>query len=190
MNDAVEQAVLAVQQGDTRAFGTLYDRYVRQIYKFIYIKTYDKETTEDITSLTFTKALEHLKTFDLAKGTFQSWLYGIARNAVTDHYRKVRPTVPLDDVWDLRDNGHIEQDTDGKIKLERVKEYLEKLSAGEREIILMRVWGEMSYHEIAAALGKSEDGSKMSYSRAIRKLRELMPLAAYLAFILQHPHSL
>lgn len=184
MSDAERQAIRAVQKGDTRAFGTLYDVYAKPIYRFIYFKTHHQSTAEDITSQTFAKALERIQSFDEAKGTFSGWLYQIARHTVTDHYRSVKQEIPIEDAWDIGSDSHIERDTDTLLHVEKVKIYLAKLSATERDIITMRVWQEMSYQEIAEALGKSEGSCKMAYARGLEKLRSFMPLAAYLALIM------
>ena len=83
-------------------FGKLYDQHVKKIYEFIYFKTHHKETAEDLTSVTFMKALSNIESFDEKKASFKTWLYRIARNTVIDHYRMKRETADLEDAWDLR----------------------------------------------------------------------------------------
>jgi RNA polymerase sigma factor (sigma-70 family) len=56
--------------------------------------------------------------------------------------------------------------------LKKVGEYLTTISAKQREIIILRVWEEMSYREIAEIVGGSEDSVKMAFSRGIRELRD------------------
>ncbi len=167
------------QGGDTEAFGLLYDHHVRTIYNFIYYKTHHKETAEDITSQTFFKALTHIDSVDTTR-SFLSWLYKIAHNSVLDHYRTKRHTEDIDDVYDLS----TEEDTVGMIddreEAAKVKKYLEKLTPLERDIIIMRVWQELSYKEIAEIVGKTEASCKMMYSRSLKKLRDVLPLALFL----------
>jgi RNA polymerase sigma-70 factor (ECF subfamily) len=162
----------ACQQGDTNAFGVLYDRYIDKIYRFVYYKVYVKEVSEDIVSDVFHKALQKIKTFDADKGTFSAWIYRIARNSVIDHYRKDKGDVPIDDIFDVGFDERTPESLDAVAALAKVSEYLETLSAKQREIITLRVWEEMSYQEIAAIVGGSEDSVKMAFSRGIRELRE------------------
>lgn len=182
--DNEQDIIILCQQGNLENFVQLYDKYIKRIYDFIYFKTTHKETAEDLTSLTFIKALEKIKTFNADKGTFSAWLYQIARNTVIDFYRTKKEAIDIDDVWDLAGNENIERDIDAKAKLQAIEKYLAKLKSEQREIIIMRVWLEMTYGEIAEVLGKSEASCKMSFSRAIAVLRKEMPLELLISFLL------
>jgi len=105
--DNEKDIIVSCQQGDLEKFSWLYDKYIKKIYDFIYFKTTHKETAEDLTSQTFFKALEKIKTFNSDKGTFSAWLYQIARNTVIDHYRTMKKTVDIDDVWDMAEDQDI-----------------------------------------------------------------------------------
>jgi len=128
--------------------------------------------------------LEKIKTFNSDKGTFSAWLYQIARNTVIDHYRTRKKTVDIDDVWDMAEDQDIERDIDVQEKLKSVEKHLAKLRSEQREIIIMRIWQDMSYAEIAEALDKSEGSCKMAFSRAINTLRREMPLEIFIMFLL------
>jgi RNA polymerase sigma-70 factor (ECF subfamily) len=179
--------VKAAQDGDSKAFGILYDRYIEKIYRFIYYKTFVKETAEDLTSDVFHKAFQKISSFDAEKGTFSAWIYRIARNAVIDHYRTAKKTIDIEDVFDLAEENRNEEEHDALLTLTRVKEYLNTLTPKQRELITLRIWEERPYKEIAEILGGSEDSVKMAFSRAIRDLREkcgpfaLLMLVALLA---------
>ena len=170
--------------GDREAFGRLYDRYIGKIYRFVYYKTHHRETAEDLVSRIFTKALEKIGGFDADKGTFQAWLYAIARNTVIDHYRTSRGETGIEDVWDLTGNEDAERDMDAKMKLEKVGQYLARLKSAHRDILIMRLWQGLSHAEIAAALDTSEASVKMTYSRAVNKLRREMPLDLFILLLL------
>jgi RNA polymerase sigma-70 factor (ECF subfamily) len=171
------------QSGDTQAFGNLYDHYVRTIYNFVYYKTLHKETAEDLTSQTFFKALKNIRSVDTSRSIL-SWLYKIAHNSVLDHYRTKRHTEDIDDLYDLSLEEDVVGALDDAKDAERIKKYLEKLTPIERDIIIMRVWQELPYKEISDIIGKSEANSKMIFSRSMKKLRALLPLALFLLFIL------
>lgn len=171
--DSKEQKLIKdCLKGDLEKFGGLYEIYIDKIYKFIYFKTHHKETAEDLVSQTFFKALQNVKDFDLGKGKFSSWLYRIAKNCVIDHYRTRKSEIDIYDIWNLAGKQDIKRDSEIKDKLEQMEKYLKNLPGEQRDIILMRTWGDMSYKEIAEAIGKKEDNCKMIFSRAINKLRK------------------
>ncbi len=118
------------------------------------------------------KALLKIGSFDSEKGTFSAWIYRIARNSVIDHYRTNKSEVSIEDVFDVGVDERTAEALDAISDLKKVTTYLETLSAKQREIITLRVWEEMSYKEIAALVGGSEDSVKMAFSRGIRDLRE------------------
>ncbi|MCL5795523.1 MAG: sigma-70 family RNA polymerase sigma factor, partial [Patescibacteria group bacterium] len=68
--------------------------------------------------------------------------------------------------------------------MERVEQYLKQLPSEQREIVIMRVWNEMSYQEIAEVLNKSEASCKMLFSRTINKLRSSLPLTIYILILI------
>lgn len=179
-----QEIIKACQNGELAQFGQLYDAYIKKIYDFIYYKTTHKETAEDLTSQTFFKALEKIKTFSPERGNFSSWIYQIARNTVIDHYRTKKEAIDIEDVWDLAGREDIERDLDLKGKLEKIEKYLGTLKHEQREIIIMRVWQDLSYQEIAAILCKSEASCKMVFSRAIIALRKEMPAHLLIYFLL------
>ncbi len=183
---AEKQAIQSCQKGNLKEFGILYDIYVKRIHDFVYFKTYHKETAEDLTSKTFMKALENIKNYDAKIGTFSSWLYRIARNTVIDHYRTSKNTSDIEDVWDLSSDQDIQLDFEAKEDLAKVKAHLAKLSPENRDIVILRVWQEMSYAEIAEVLGKSEGSCKMMFSRTIAKLKKEMPVATFVLFMLMN----
>jgi len=168
------------QAGDAQAFGVLYDAYIKKIYDFIYYKTFHRDTAEDITSQTFLKAWKNIRQFK--EGSFSAWLYSIARNSVTDHYRSFRETSNIEDCWDLSDREDWESLLDNDLKLESIKQAMAGLKSADRELIVMRLWLDLSFKEISEQLGKSEGAVKMSFGRAITRLKTQVPLALIILF--------
>ena len=175
--DKIAELARAFAEGDKDAFGKLYEIYVKPIYNFIYYKTHHRESAEEITSEVFLKAYKSAADYNSAKGTFQAWIYKIARNSVIDHYRAARPSLNIDDAWDLGSNEDILKDVENKIILKKVQDYISKLPLSQRDIIIMRIWQGLSYDEISEIVGKSEANCKMIFSRAINKLRSSIPEA-------------
>lgn len=175
------------QKGNLENFGELYDFYAEKIYRFIYFRLHHKETSQDLTSQTFFKALEKISTYEAAKGQFSSWLYRIAQNTLIDYFRVQKNDYNIDDIWDLKSNYDLDYDTQIKEKIQNVKEYLKDLSEEQRQIIIMRVWDGLSHKEISQIIGKSENNCKMIFSRAMAKLRkeEILVIVALYAIIRQ-----
>jgi RNA polymerase sigma-70 factor (ECF subfamily) len=172
-----------MQQIDAQGFNELYDLYFTKIYNFIYFRTHHRETAEDLTSKTFIKAWENIHQFNEEKGAFSSWIYSIARNNVIDHYRKEKTTMDISQVLDLSSSENIEKDTDLKVQLDQVKEYIKDLPQEQQDIVIMRVWDDLPYKDIAQILKKSEASCKMSFYRTMQKIQEQFPVAALILLL-------
>lgn len=179
-----DEYMLRAAKGDRNAFGVVYDGFVKKIYDYAFFRTRDKQSAEDIVADTFTKALERISSFDPGKGTTSSWLYRIARNTLVDEYRKKQKYASMPEAYDIPDHVDLGSSLDTKEMLMRVQGALQKLSEKEREIIILRVWDELSYKEIAEIMGKSEASLKMATSRALKSLRSQIPMGIYVCMFL------
>jgi len=169
---------LAAKKGEAEAFGRLYESYIKKIYDFIYYKTLNKETAEDLTSAVFVKAWDKMPSF---RGeSFAAWLYAIARNAVIDHYRQEKATTDIEDCWDIADNQDFISRIDNNLRLSSIKEALSSLKPAAREVLIMRFWLDLSFREIAERSGRSEAAAKMMLARALREIRGQVSLALLL----------
>lgn len=168
-----EQAIIsACQQGELEQFGLLYDFYFKKIYSFVFYRVKEKETAEDLTSQVFFKALNAISKFKSEKGSFSSWIYRIARNAVIDHYRTKKSESNLSDAINMTEDYSQIERLAIKEQIVKAEEYLKKLKPEQRDIITMRLWDELSYKEIAEVTGKSEASCKMLFMRTIGKMRQ------------------
>ncbi len=166
-----KQVVLKVQSGQTENFVVLYDNYLDKIYRFLFFRTNHQETAEDLTSQTFLKALDKIQSFDANKGTFQAWLFRIAHNLLIDHYRSPRKEVDLDHAVNVSSESSPEKDVDQLFTSLKARQLLSTLPEQTQTLIILRVWDELSYTEIANIMDKSEASLKMQFSRAISSLR-------------------
>jgi RNA polymerase sigma-70 factor, ECF subfamily len=172
------------QNGNLKYFSEIYDLYVKKIYEFIYFKTHHKQIAEDLTSQTFLKSLENIRKYDFRKGKFSSWLYAVARNTVIDHYRTQKHDLNIEDAWDISSDDNILSDAENKEEIKKLKSHLKKLTGDQRDVIILRVWNDMSYREISEIIGKSEANCKMIFSRATEKIRKEQIFAILLCLLL------
>lgn len=170
LNEA--QLIQSCQEGEKESFAFLYDQYVQKMYGFIFHKVLHKETAEDITSDVFLKALEKINTFDSSKASFATWLFTIARNRVTDHFRRSKEAGNREDIWDIASSEDIEERANSKYIYGQLQQHMCSLPVLQREMLMMRFWQDMTYAEIAEILGKSPGSVKVAVGRSIKKLKE------------------
>jgi RNA polymerase sigma-70 factor (ECF subfamily) len=179
------KTIESVWSGDKEAFGRLYEKYAKKIYDFVFFRVSSKETAEDLTSDVFFKALSGLWERKFSGGNFSAWLYRIARNRIIDHYRTAKVESPLQE--DSRsDEGAFERQAEARGRLREVADHLGSLKPEQREIVVMRVWDELSYKEIAAITGKSEAAAKMVFARALSALKRSIPPEALLLIVIMN----
>jgi RNA polymerase sigma-70 factor (ECF subfamily) len=91
-----EALVDLIREGDEEAFISLYRRRQPDIYRFVFGMSNSRVTTEDVTQEVFINLIHHADRFDPARGSVRSFLYGIARNCLLQHFDRERPYVPYD----------------------------------------------------------------------------------------------
>jgi RNA polymerase sigma-70 factor (ECF subfamily) len=171
--DPTETNLIArIKAGDNEAFAELYDQYVEKIYHFIYFRTLHQQLAEDLTSQAFLNAYQRFETFDPSRGNFSSWLYRIARNQIIDQSRRTKPTDDILTHEHLQSGDDPVQDTDRQLNTEQLQKLLAKLPEEQRELVIMRLWDELPYTEIAILTGKTESSLRMQFSRIVGALRQ------------------
>jgi RNA polymerase sigma-70 factor (ECF subfamily) len=168
---------VAAARLDPHAFVVLYERYLTRVYRYCLVRLHTQTAAEDATSEVFLKALVKLHSF--RRGTFAGWLFVIARNVVTDHYRRRRPSESLDMAAEVLDG---QATTESRaIAAERrraLHEALSVLTREQRDLVDLQLAGWRD-SEIAAALGKSRTAVKMLRYRAVQRLRARLERAGW-----------
>ncbi|MBP9695086.1 MAG: sigma-70 family RNA polymerase sigma factor [Candidatus Magasanikbacteria bacterium] len=176
MEDKDLQSINRVLSGDVAAFGSVYDAYIEPIYRFVFFRVQNHHVAEDVTSDIFLKALDRIHTYKSNRGSFRTWLYQLARNTIIDYYRTTKQTVSIEEAYDVPSNSHVSVErVDSTLLAEKVGKYLSGFKDVERDILILRIWQEMPYSEIAGIVGKKEDACKKIYIRAIEKIQKIFP---------------
>ncbi|MBZ5739278.1 sigma-70 family RNA polymerase sigma factor [Nocardioides mangrovi] len=167
------------RQGDSEAFGLLYDHYQSSVYRFLFYRTRSSTLAEDLTSETFFRALRSMSNFRWQGKDFGAWLMTIARNLATDHFKAGRTRLELttEDMSlhdDATEDGP-EASVLAGLTNEILMQALTELPAEQRDCLVMRFLQGMSIAETAAVLGRSDGAVKQLQLRGVRNLAKLMP---------------
>jgi RNA polymerase sigma-70 factor (ECF subfamily) len=165
--------IIEAKRGDARAFEALYRLYFTPVFRYLYARTWSKEVAEDVAQTTFVKAYAGLSGWrDMGKNPL-AYFFTIARNALHDHWRGDKEISVEDETLERSAGVQPSHDTDIDRSLsgELLKRTLAELSDDQREVMTMRYFGELEYHEIADATGKEEPAVRQLHCRALKLLR-------------------
>ena len=174
MDPQRERALVARSRFDASAFGELYDYYLPRIHAFIVRRVGDRSVAEDVTAMTFERALGAVRRDGFRNESFGGWLYRVAGNAVVDHVRRAGRTVPMpvDEAW-----PGIAGDTAGRAfaaALDRdvLRRALLELPDRHRRVIVLRFFDGLEPDELCAILECSRATLAVRLHRALRALRD------------------
>jgi len=173
MIDEIE-VINRAKEGDSESFGKLYDCYITQIYRFVYLKVQSKQDAEDLTHQVFLKAWQNIHTFNSQGFPFSSWLYRIATNSVIDFYRVHRKHANIDEIQEeyLARDDSPETKVDIALEIDAVRVALLKLEHDQQNVIVLRFVNNLTTKEIAESLDKTEGAIRVIQHRALKSLRK------------------
>lgn len=164
------------QQGDTDAFGTIYDGYLTPVYRYVVFR-FPEELAEDLVADIFVRAWEKIHTYRVYKGIpFSAWLFRIARYALIDAYRthrgfeEVSEDIQDEDTWN--DPRHR---TERTLTVASVRGALSRLPSYYRDILLLHYVSGLSHRDVATSLGITEGFVRVLKHRALKKLEAHLP---------------
>jgi RNA polymerase sigma factor (sigma-70 family) len=154
-------------------FEDIYNKYFKDVYLYAYSLSGDKHIAEDITSETFMKAVKSIDSF---KGTcdIRVWLCQIAKNGYFSYLRKNNKLVELDALSEQASGHDVEQTISSSEESMKIHKILHNLGEPYKEVFLLRVFGELSFKQIAYLFGKSDNWACVTYHRARNKIKERM----------------
>lgn len=155
-------------------FVDAYDENVEKVYGFFAYRVKSRGDAEDLTQLTFERALRAWRRFDPERAPVAVWLMTIARNLLIDHYRSesTLQREPLEDVGDERLGSEA---PDPNIGIDpELAEALATLPPRGREMVALRFGADLSGPEIAELSGLTLANVQQILSRSLRRLRAVL----------------
>ncbi|MEA3336175.1 MAG: RNA polymerase sigma factor [Chloroflexota bacterium] len=173
--------VLRCQRGEVDAVETLYELYADRLYRYLLARTGEPDVATDLTTELFVRVIDRISRFKLNRrrpaASVSAWLYRIAANMVTDHYREQQrlPQVSLNEQWPLpATRGNPEKVTEKQEEFELLSQAMTALSEDQRLVIIGKFGEDMSNAEVAAWLGKTEGAVKSLQHRALRAMARFL----------------
>lgn len=169
---------IQVAQGNPVMFRPLYDRYYEPIFRYIHRRTLDESLSADICSEVFFKAMQKLDKYEFKGVPFSAWLYRIASNEITQHFRNTQKnrtvsveTTALPEI--MEEMGDLESIEQHQFR-EALIPCLNKLKPKDLEIIELRFFEQRPFKEIADLLDITESSCKMRTYRVLERLKKLI----------------
>jgi len=149
----------------------MYNEFADDIYRWLLVHVRDVELAEDLTADTFLKAWKQFDTFDRKHP--RGWLYAIARNNLTDYWRKKKP-LALDESVEIvdEDTPTNEEVLDFKIEAKRAAKAIVHLPDDMKSVVTLRFMQGYSVKQTAESLGMSEANVRVIQYRSLKRLRK------------------
>ena len=154
---------------------TDFDRAYREnaeiVYRYVFSLTRNADLAEEVTQQTFYEALRHPGNY---RGALSTYLCGIAGNLMKKELarRAKENHVPIEDMVDLPGDGSAEDAAMGNLNRQDLFRRIHALPERTREVVYLRLSGELPFSEIGAILGESETWARVTFYRAKQKLME------------------
>ncbi|MCM1263912.1 MAG: sigma-70 family RNA polymerase sigma factor [Butyrivibrio sp.] len=172
-----DAAMMKIRQGDKDGLREIYEAYIGLIYAIAKDILQSKENAEDVASEFFIKLWDKADTYQ-SGGGHKAWLTTIARNMAIDYQRKYKKEEKHGLIDDAEYESVKGQESDINSPVEQkvigdamIKEALAGLKEKERQIMNMKILGEMTFQEIAGALKLPLGTVTWRYQNAVKKLR-------------------
>ncbi len=173
-----ESCILLIRQGGKNGLREIYDEYGRFIYSVMLSVVKNSHNAEDLTSDFFLKLWNKLADTYKSGGGHKRWLAAVARNMAVDFLRKnCREQLIIDGDSDEKEHTELPDSADTEnivIGTMSVRDALERLDSGEREIVNLKLFGDMTFRDISLVLEKPLGTVSWKYNNAVKKLKGFM----------------
>jgi RNA polymerase sigma-70 factor (ECF subfamily) len=171
---ANEDELVSKAKTDDAAFEQLYYHYFPKIYSYVMKRVGGRESAEDIVSEVFLKAFANLNKYQSRGFTFGAWLYRIATNCLTDHYRKrSRRPEDLDEEAMEKEPGQEAAHKEAERSSDRqaIEMVLARLPERYSQAVYLRYFAEMEIYEIAEVMKVSKAHASVLIHRALESFK-------------------
>jgi len=165
----VDENALAVagRDGDAKAFSRLYEITAPDVYRYCYSRTRNAADAEDLLQQTFLRVVEALPRYEDRGVPFRAWLFRICRTVSIDIHRRERPHLSLDAGTHVDPPSGAAPDR----RLSDVLEAVESLPEGQRTVIELRFFADLSARDAGLVMGRDEAAVRALQMRALAALR-------------------
>jgi len=162
----------ATLEGDDSAFEELVLRYQRPILSLILRMCSDPGEAPDIAQRVFLRAYNKLRTFK-RRSSFKTWLYSIAMNLCRNELRRRKRRGLPEQIEEagLGEEPVVEEGLIGDERRRMLAAAIERLPPRQKSVLVLRVYQELSFQQIAQVIGISENSAKVNYHHAVRRLQ-------------------
>jgi RNA polymerase sigma-70 factor (ECF subfamily) len=155
----------------------IFDRYSDRVFAFIRVRTSDVHEAEDLTADVFLKAFRSMASYEERGAPFSAWLFRIARNTLTDTYRRAeRMPIVVEEEEAERSLPPVEIEAEvlRRLRADDVREALHRLTDEQASVLALRFFADLGTKDTAAVLGKTEGAVKALQHRAMRALAKVL----------------
>ena len=157
-------------------FEAIYQEYYQRVFAFLFKMCQDRDLSEELTQESFYQALKSFHRYDGSCSLF-TWLAAIAKNTYFKHLRKTAGrSVDLIDTEDSAVTGAEENDPaevlEKRAELEALRHIIDQLPEKYRDVVILRIYGDLPFAEISKILKISESSAKVLFYRAKNQIRE------------------
>ena len=154
-------------------FEKIYVRYFNDVFLFLKKLSKDESIAEEITTETFFKAMRSIETFR-GETDIRVWLCQIAKNCYFSHLKKQQKIIDIDEVEFTDSKSTIEEQILNQSDAMQIHRLLHDLAEPYKEVFMLRVFGELSFKQIADIFQKTDNWACVTYHRARNKILSQM----------------
>lgn len=175
MSTTSDQLLERARKLDSQALAEIHDLYAARMYGYLYRVLGDAAHAEDLTGEVFLKLLLALRSGGGPRDRLEPWLYRVAHNLAMDAFRRQNkaPAIPLSEEM-VASGGELSDKIEERQLTQQLRAGIQRLTADQQQVILLRFAQELPIAEVARIMGKSEGAIKLLQYRAVSQLRKFL----------------
>ena len=151
----------------------IYEQYFETVNKYLFCLTHNNDISEELTQETFCKAVKKIDTYK-GECKISVWLCQIAKNLWYDYCKKNKKVIRIEEeLLEIREEGSTEEKVISNDEKMLLYKKMQMLDEKTREVIYLRITGELSFKEIGIILNKTENWARVTFYRGKNQLKEV-----------------